>query len=553
MSQPARRILSIWFPRLGAERLLRHGRRDGVERPMAVVGDDHGAQVITAVSALAEQAGLRVGQGVRDATAMCPDLRTAPADPAAEAAFLSSLARWAARFSPWVAPAPPDGLLLDLTGCAHLFGGEAALVARMSDDCTAMGLSVAMAVADTVGAAWALAHYGQDGWGRADPQRSGNAIAQEARATRSRAARRPTPAGAPAPLRAAILAPVGRVRQAIAGLPVAALRLEQAEVAGLARLGLHRVDDIAALPRAALARRFGAGVLRRLDQALGLEAEPISPAGPPLHFAARLSLPEPIGLLSDVTAAIDRILPVLCARLRARGRGARRLRLQAYRTDGTLAVAEVGLARAADTPDRIAPLLQMRAADLEAGFGFDMLRIEAFDTEPLHPTQHRGHLEAGAVAAARGGQDTALDDLLAKLGTRLGPESVTRLHPANSHIPEKAMQVLQAAWSQPHPAPWPRPPAPRPVVMFRPEPVTTPDAADPSPPPSFRWRRRDITLRMAAGPERIAPEWWLDDPDWRSGPRDYWRVEGAGGERLWLFFAHGGDMPGGWFCHGVFA
>jgi protein ImuB len=228
------------------------------------------------------------------------------------------------------------------------------------------------------------------------------------------------------------------------------------------------------------------------------------------------------------------------------------VRLQAFRTDGRVELAEVGLARAADTPDRIRPLLALKLEGIDAGFGIDMLRLEAVETEPLTPVQHRGHLDAGAAAAARQLADGALPDLIGKLGARLGAEAVTRLHPGESHIPEKAAVVMQAAWSDPHPAPWPDARAPRPILIFRPEPVTAPEG-DPTPPARFRWRRRDLALRVAAGPERIAPEWWLDDPDWRSGPRDYWRVETEGGERLWLFYAHGGEVSGGWFCQGIFA
>ncbi|PLL11961.1 DNA methylase [Tabrizicola sp. TH137] len=552
-----RRILSLWFPRLGAERGLRRARAGmaGLAGPLAVVGERNGAQVITSVSAEAEAAGVSLGQPLRDATAMCPALTTIPADPAAEAAFLMRLRRWAGKFSPWVAEEPPGGLVVDLTGCAHLFGGEAALLAQVEADCAEMGLTLRAAIADTVGAAWALSRHAGQG---VQVLRSGDAIQQEAHATRSRAAKRrgwekggalPV-AGAGAAGPRGVIAPEGKMRQALGPLPVAALRLEPEAVEGLVRLGLRRVEDIAVLPRAALARRFGAAVLRRLDQALGLEPEPVTPAGAPLHFAARISLPEPIGLLADVEAALDRLLPVLCARLKRQGHGARRVRLEAVRTDGAVQVAEVGLARASDREDRIRPLLAMKLPDLEAGFGFDMIRLEAVAVERLAPMQHRSPAVTGTVAGtvAVAPQDGGLDDLLGKLGVRLGAEAVTRFHPGDSHVPEKGAQVLAAAWSAAFTGEWPKR-GRRPLVLFRPEPLGAPED-DPTPPARFRWRRREMVTRFAVGPERIAPEWWLDDPDWRTGPRDYWRVETEAGERLWLFFAHGGDVTGGWFCHG---
>ena len=551
---PNRRILSLWFPHLAAERALRL-RREALPLPFAIVGDQNGAQVLTSLNAEAGAAGLRLGQPLRDATAMCPGLLTKPADPLAEAAFLTVLRRWAGKFSPWVAEEPPAALVVDLTGCAHLFGGEVALLTEVEQDCAGLGLTVRAGVADTRGAAWALARFA----GRQpEPARNGDAIDQEARATRSRAVkRRGWERGGNAPALAAgftpqgVIAPPGQSRQALARLPLAALRLSAEAVEGLTRLGLARVEEVMDLPRAALARRFGAETLRRVDQALGLEPEPVAPARAPLHFAARLTFPDPIGLGADIIAGLDRLLPTLCARLQAAGRGARRVRLQAFRTDGVIARVEVGLARPANQPDRIRPLLLLKLDEIDPGFGIDCLRVEALETEPVYAVQHRGHADASAAAAARQVEDTALVDLIGKLGARLGTENVMRLHPAESHIPEKAALTLAAAWSDPHPAPWPEPRAPRPLLIFRPEPVTAPED-DPTPPVRFRWRRRELALRVAVGPERITPEWWLDDPGWRSGPRDYWRIEVEGGERLWLFYAHGGDISGGWFCQGMF-
>jgi len=545
-----RRILSLWFPRLAVERMLRR-RREVLALPFAVVADHGGAQVLVSLNRAAEGAGLHPGQPLRDACAMCPGLLTAAADPARDAAFLRGLRRWAGKFSPWVAEEAPAGLVLDLTGCAHLFGGEAGLLAEVEADCAALGLSLRAGLADTKGAAWALARYAGQ---QAAALRNGDVIAQEARATRARAARRRgwEKGGATPGLPPAAIAAPGQTRQALAALPLAALRLPPETVAGLARLGLRQVADIMGLPRAALARRFGAETLRRLDQALGLEPEPITPAGSEPHFAVRLTFPDPIGLLGDVQAGVDRLLVALCARLRAQGRGARWLRLQAFRSDGQTPAVEVGLARPADDPAAIRPLLALKLDQIDAGFGIDCLRLEATATEPMIARQHAGHLEAANAAVARQTADTALDDLVGKLGARLGIEAVTRLHPAESHIPEKSLLVLAAAFSAPAAAPWPVPRAPRPLILFRPEPLGT-DESTPHLPPTFRWRRQECVVARALGPERIAPEWWLDDPEWRSGVRDYWRVELAGGTRLWLFHAHGGAISGGWFCQGQFA
>lgn len=551
---PNRRILSMWFPRLGAERLIRQ-ERGLLDAPLAVVRDSGNMQVLSSVSASASAAGLSVGQPLRDAHAMCPGLITRLQNVQAEAAFLTVIRRWAGKFSPWVAEEPPAALVVDLTGCAHLFGGEDGLLRVVEDDCTDLGLSVQTGIADTLGAAWALARFAGQA---AASHRSGDAIDQEARATRSRAVKRrnwtrggaaPGVAAGPAPM--GRIAPPGQTRTALADLPVAALRLDSDTAAQLARLGLRQVGDLAGQPRAALARRFGKGLVLRLDQALGSTPEPVSPAKPPEHFGVRLSLPEPIGLEADLLAGIDRLLPRLCERLVAKGRGVRVVRLQAFRTDQTMQWVEAGLARAADSPERIRPLLAMKLDEIDAGFGIDMLRLEAVRTEPVHSRRTTGHLEAGAAVAARLAGHSVLDDLIGRIGARVGLEVITRAHPASSHIPEKTAQVLAAAWSEPFAQDWPAPPTPRPALLWRPEPVGAPD--QPIPPGQFRWRGRDLTLKQALGPERIAPEWWLDEPDWRSGVRDYWRVQCDEGDRLWLYFAHGGALSGGWFCHGAFA
>ena len=557
-----RRILSLWFPRLAAERALRR-RRDALEQPFAIVEQQARALILGALNRQAEAAGLTRGQPLRDATAMCPALVTQAADPQAEAMFLTHLRRWAGKFSPWVAEEAPESLIVDLTGCSHLFGGEEALLAQVEADCAALGLSVRAGIADTPGAAWALARFagqrGQDG--AASGARSGDDIVQEARATRSRAARRrgwekggalPVKGRAgPPPPRGAITPP-GQMRQALAPLPLAALRLTPGAIESLTRLGLRRIGDLLDLPRTAIARRLGAETVRRIDQALGIEPEPVSPAAAPLHFAARLTFPDPIGTLEDIAAGVDRLLPALCARLMARGHGARRLRLQAFRSDGQVQAVEVTLARPAALAERMRPLLALKYERIDPGFGIDCLRLEAVLTETLSVVQHRGPTDTtpAAPAAWSDAEDESLAELVGKLGARLGSEAVTRSHPADSHLPEKAAMTLAAAWAAPWAGRWPDPPGPRPLVLFPPEPAGAPE--DAMPPAHFRWRRRDLTTRVALGPERILPEWWFDLPEWRSGPRDYWRVEVGTGERLWMYFAHGGDASGGWFCQGQF-
>ncbi len=550
---PNRRILSLWFPRLAAERFLR--AEPGIlDAPFAIVETRGNLQSLASLSHSASAAGLSPGQPLRDAQAMCPELITRLANPLAEARTLMALRRWAGRFSPWVGDEPPASLVIDLTGCAHLFGGEEQLLLQVEEDCADLGLTVQSGVADTVGAAWALARFA----GQPVPvMRSGDAIDQEAYATRARAAkRRHWTKGGAAPKtelageRPNRIAPPGQTHQALAGLPVSALRLETEVATNLTRLGLCRIGDLTGTPRAALARRFGKGLVYRLDQALGAAPEPVSPARPVLHFAVRLTLPEPIGLDTDIMAAVDRLLPELEKRLNTKGQGARRIRWQLFRAEGSMQTIEIGMARPSASPDRIKPLLMMKLTDIDAGFGIDCIRIEAHVTEPLQAKQHRGHLHAAADAKARLTSDTAFDDLVGRLGARIGLEAITRVHPADTHIPEKTAKRLPLAWSEPAEH-FPPPPTPRPILIWRPELVEAHD--DPALPAGFRWRGRTHETVVASGPERIAPEWWLDEPEWRTGVRDYWQVTTGHGERLWLYYAHGGTMSSGWFCQGSFA
>jgi protein ImuB len=550
---PHRRVLSLWFPRMGAERLLRQARVTE-EQPFAVVQDTGKTQVISSLSVSAEGWGLSHGQPLRDALAMYPDLITRLQNRQLEARFLASLRRWASKFSPWVAEEIPNALVIDLTGCAHLFGGELGVIQQVELDCLNLGLSVHIGMADTKGAAWALARYAGQPLGLS---RTGDAIDQEAPATRSRAVKRRNweRGGQPPRLQSsqggfARIAAPGFTQQALAPLPVAALRLEDHVITSLNRLGLRRVENLMDQPRAAIARRFGKGTIYRMDQALGVAPEPISPAKQSLHLACRLTLPEPIGLIEDMLAALDKLLPRLAASLTAKGRGVRRLRLEAYRTDQTMQSVEVGLARPSADMALIRQLLVIKLEDIKVEFGIDVLRVVAAQTEPIYAHQHKGKIKAGPAVAARLSQNAELDDLIGKLGARIGLEAITRLHPGDSHIPEKASQVLAAAWSMPQ-MDWPIVLRARPLIYFQPEPIVA--AEVPKVPLHFKWRGQSHELQSAQGPERIAPEWWLAERAWRSGTRDYWRVVTKSGDRLWLYFAHGGAISGGWFCHGRFA
>ncbi|MEI4485262.1 DNA polymerase Y family protein [Frigidibacter sp. MR17.14] len=493
----SRRIVSIWFPRLPSDRVLR--RWPAEPGPFALIARAGNTDRLHCLNAPAEAAGLARGMAAADARALCPGLITRPAAPEAEARFLAMLARWATRWCPWVGLEAPDGIVLDLTGAAHLHGGEAATLDRLRASLARGGITARLGLAGSRGAAWALAHYG-----------TGTDVAD-------------------GPL---------------APLPVEALRIDPDTAAGLRRMGLETLGQLMAQPRAPLARRFGPALITRLDQATGDRGEQISPLAEPPHDAVRLTLPEPIGLTDDLRGLTARLLERLCARLAAREAGARSLRLTLRRVDQSDTEVELRLASPMVDPARILPLFDRGIDAVDSGFGIDQLRLQATLVEPMPPRQltQRG---AGQNRA----RSAALDDLVTRIGNRIGLENVQRLLPADSHIPERAFLRAPFAWSEPAGG-WSAP-RPRPLRLFPPEPIEAATREPgPHPPHRFRWRRMRLTTLRATGPERIAPEWWLDDPDWRRGLRDYWRIETREGRRLWLYFT---PQDPGWFAQGEFA
>jgi len=443
---------------------------------------------------------LHRGMPLADARAICPDLATRPADLPGEAVALAALRRWALRYSPMVATDGSDGLMADITGVAHLFGGEEELRADLDARLARASFAAATAIAGTRGAAHALARHG------------GGLVAK------------------------------GQLAQGIGRLPVAALRIDHDTADALNRVGLPKIADLIPLPRAPLARRFGPGLVLRLDQALGMQPEPVAAEPEAPHFGVRMTLPDPIGLQSDVMAGLARLLDRLCSKLALHHRGARRVRLDLRRVDQAMVQVEIGLARPMRDAGRIAALFARGVDEVDAGFGIDCLRLTAPLTEPMAPEQ------TGGGPAVR--QQDALADLMSRVGNRIGFDRVLRLLPADSLIPERSFTLAPAAYSEPAPAPRRRV-QPRPIILFPPEIAVSATGQGPGAPPArFRWRRMWFTTLRAQGPERIAPEWWFDDPLWRSGLRDYWRVETQEGPRLWLF--HTPQAPG-WQVAGEFA
>jgi protein ImuB len=526
------RILSLWLPNLATDRLRRRAAREPggtgppPERPLATFTETEGALRLAAVDPLAGAAGLSPGMALADARALVPALEVRPADPAAEARLLEEIRRFAERWTPHVAidrshPAAAGGALwLDITGCAHLFGGEAELRQAVLSRLERQGFRAEAAIADHPGTAWAIARYG--------------------------AAER-------------MIASPGGAREALAALPVAALRLESTTIETLERLGLARIDSLYPLPRQALAARFGDELGQRLDQALGRVAEPISPEPPRPAHRAQLALAEPVTHPPGVQALVRRLLDELCAGLAQSCLGTRRLTLAFCRVDNTVARIGVGTSQPSRHARELFRLFEEKLETVDPGFGIERAILDAVQVEPLLPAPiaWRG-MGAGDLDEARD-----LAPMVDRLANRLGAAAVVRLDAQASHLPERAQRqapLLEAG----RPVPFRHHArtgagSVRPLRLLpRPEPIEAMAPLPDAPPVLFRWRRELHRVKRVSGPERLAPEWWrapASEP--ATLTRDYFAVENAAGERFWLFREGLYDtsivaMPR-WYLHGFFA
>jgi protein ImuB len=540
------------------------------DAPFATVIETAGRRLLAAVNPAASAAGLAPGMPLADALSFLPGLAIAAAEPAEDMAALRRLAEWCGRYSPWTAPDGADGARVEITGSAHLWGGEPALAADLLARLDRQGIASRIAIADTLGAAWALARFAQTGE------------------------------------HIVILSP-GDARAGLTPLPVEALRLDPATAQGLRRVGLKRVGDLYAMPRAALARRFGETVARRLDQALDDLPEPLSPLGEAPVRRVRLSFAEPIADPADLALAAERLAEDLVLRLAREGVGARRLDLAFHRIDGRVERITLGIARPSRDPHHLAALFKERLDTIDPGLGIEDMILAAFAVEPLPPEQigFAGSPDTGAMAGTA--------PLLDRLGNRLGLAALYRLEPRQSHIPERAsvkvtvknsLSAHRGEREGPHrvsdgegevgktairrrcpPYPVPLPPQaggegasatvsnhffqadaersdhpgkpPRPIRLFEPpEPVDAFWLLPDDPPFRFTWRRRPHRVTRADGPERIAEEWWRSEGSGAvDAIRDYYRVEDEEGRRFWLFRAGLSDSnhPPRWFIHGLFA
>lgn len=582
-----RRILCAWFPDWPLDRLARARRgapngsrpfsgraegQDGAGGPGTGLGTGlgsglgggapfalteagvHGVRIAAACGA-ARALGIAPGLTLADARARAPGIVTETIDREADAAVLSRLVLWLTRYTPVAAEdvtegpeGPMMGAMLDVTGCAHLWGGETGMLADLSTRLDRAGVAHRLGLAATPGAAWALAHEGREALTIVE--------------------------GLPGP--------------GIADLPVAGLRLSGEALTRLRRFGLTRIGQLMGIDRRALARRFASRkeadrVALRLDQAMGLRAEPLKPLAPPAEHAVRLPCPEPILDRDGIAAGLERLMAELERDLEAAGEGARRFVLRAYRSDGTVAEAAVRTARPERAPEHLGRLFAERLDRIDPGFGIDHLGLSAEGTGPMEAsTRPLGRGLGGDEA-----DPAALSALADRLTTRLGEGAVETLGAAESHLPERAERRAPfagvtedrrgAALGEALAGASPEtlggamlgailasaeagPAAPRPLRLIDPaEPIEVVAEIPEGPPMRFVWRRVSRRVTRADGPERIGPEWWRTAGGGTEPPRtrDYYRVEDETGRRYWLYrdglYGDGRGAFPAWYIQGLFA
>ena len=460
--------------------------------------------------------GLLPGLTLADARARVPELVTADLDPAADHRLLERLADDADRWSPLVALDPPHGLLLDITGCAHLWGDETALRNAIGERLHRHGLTPRIAIAGTPDCARALARF----------------------------ARRPHIAHRG-------IVPPGREADAVRALPIAALELPEEAATALIRAGLKTIGQLAERPTLPFTARFGDALTTKLRRVLGREDRRLVSRRPVPLCVAERRFPEPLTQTDGLEAVIAGLLEEIVTTLEARGEGGRVFEARFFRVDGVVRPVVIETGRPSRAQKSILRLYRERvdamADPLDPGFGFDLIRLAVLHAETLSPAQTS--LDGHAAGAEEIGA------LVDRLAARFGRERVLRFAAEDTHDPDRAVRLVPAAdnaQATTWPAPEPEEPPARPLRLFDPpHPIDAMATVPDGPPFSFRWRRRSFRVMHAEGPERIEPEWWRSP---LTRPRDYYRIEDESGRRFWVFRAglyESSETPR-WFLHGLF-
>ena len=417
--------------------------------------------------------------------------------------LLNRLAEWCIRFTPIVAVDPPDGLLLDATGCSHLWGGDGPYVAEIVKKLNGRGYDVRAAIADTIGAAWAVARFGK-----------GSSVI------------------------------VSRQHiEALLPLPPEALRLETETVERLHKLGIHQVCQFINMPRSSLRRRFGQHFIMRLDMALGREIEMIEPVQPPLPYQERLPCLEPIVSARGIEMALHQLLERLCLRLLKEEKGLRAATFKGYRVDGKVEKVDIGTNRPSHSVNHLFKLFELKLSGIEPALGIELFILESPKVEDHYPQQEK------MWEGSSGLEDMRLSELIDRLTGKAGLQAIHRYVPDEHYWPERSYKPASSLQEKFTTA-W-RADKLRPLQLLqRPERIVVTAPIPDYPPMLFRYKGKLHKVIRADGPERIEQEWWLQ----QGQHRDYYRVEDEEGKRYWIFrLGHYDDETFQWFLHGFFA
>lgn len=497
----AQRIVAIFFPGLLTDWMVR--RQPALkDEPFVLAQHEKNRRVVKAVNQVAQSKGIYTGMVVADCKAILPELQVFDYDPTQPEKLLNALAEWCIRFTPYAAVSLPDTLLLDVNGCAHLWGGERSYLNHIEIKITGLSYTICTAMADTIGAAWALSHFGISG---------------------------------------TILKP-GAEAAGLQDLPIDALRVEQTMVAEFKKLGFKTIGSILKLPRTALRRRFSRILLTRLSQALGGQMEILTPVTPIPPYQEHLPSVEPIKTAIGIEMALKDVLKTLCERLAKENKGLRKAEFRCHRIDGNIQKIDIGTSRPSRSPEHLFKLFQNRIAQIEPDLGIEVFTIDALVVEELLGTQD-------ALWNVSGANEVAIAELLDRIAGKTGPDSIHRYLPSEHYWPERSIKKATALSEQPT-STW-RTDLPRPSTLLeKPEQIKVIVRMPDYPPHVFFYKGQRHEVMKADGPERIEQEWWIQDGEYR----DYYCIENDKGARYWIF--RSGDYRNKdvrWFLHGFFA
>jgi len=498
----SKRFATIWFRYLKTDWFTIR-QPDLHHAPFVLASPDHGRMIITALNSFAREQGVETGMVLADARAINPTLKFIDDKPELSHKLLKSIAEWCIRFTPVVAPDPPEGIILDATGCAHLWGGEISYISEINKRLKKFGYDVRIAMADTIGTAWAASRFGKE---------------------------------------ITIIDP-GEQMNALLSLPPAALRLESEIIERLHKLGLRQVKNFIGMGRSTLRRRFGNMLIQRLDQALGNEDEIIEPVQPIEPYQERLPCLEPIVTATGIEIALQRLLEMLCKRLEQDHKGVRHACFKSYRIDGKIEKIEIGTNRASHNADHLFKLFEIKIPTIEPALGIELFVLEAVKVDDVFAMQEN------IWESSCGLENTKISELIDRLANKIGTNHIHRYLPDEHHWPERSVK-LASSFHEKTDTNW-NPDKRRPLQLLpRPEPIQVTAPVPDYPPMLFRYKNKLHKIKKADGPERIEREWWLEE-----GPhRDYYCVEDEAGNRFWLFRSgHYTDNNYQWFIHGFFA